>query len=273
MVGRSVESERQTDVHMACAPNRRLAKIHRSNPVAAVTTLYGRRRNTGREGMWRGRRMTDDNRPAQMLGCAMAARHRARQLKPPRPCRPGALYGVRCRIQRDPVGGTVEYQPVTAALGNPMGIQSSPRSRDDCRVNPARPHPVRGTLTATVPEGVRRVARNVGPLREPLLTTTDVTTLGGHARWPVATDRELPTPPGIERDVTKEDASRSSTHGAGHILRIRTTMASSCGRQAPSCRVRQIAGPVSSFVCVLNEWATRGEAYPLENGSEVDCDS
>ena len=131
MVGRSVESERQTDVHMACAPNRRLAKIHRSNPVAAVTTLYGRRSNTGREGMWRGRRMTDDNRPAQMLGCAMAARHRARQLKPPRPCRPGALYGVRCRIQRDPVGGTVEYQPVTAALGNPMGIQSSPRSRDE----------------------------------------------------------------------------------------------------------------------------------------------
>ena len=142
----------------------------------------------------------------------------------------------------------------------------------NCRVNPARPHPVRGTLTAMVPEGVRRVARNVGPLREPLLTTTDVTTLGGHARWPVGTDRELPTPPGIERDVTKEDASRSSTHGAGHILRIRTTMASSCGRQAPSCRVRQIAGPVSSFVCVLNEWATR-EAYPLENGSEVACDS
>ena len=138
---RSVESERQTDVHMACAPNRRLAKIHRSNTVAAVTPLYGRRRNTGREGMWRGRRMTDDNRPAQILGCAMAASHRARQLKPPRPSRPGALYGVRCRIQRDPVGGTVEYQPVTAALGNSMGCCHHCESVMDRRVNPARPYP------------------------------------------------------------------------------------------------------------------------------------
>ena len=257
---------------MAHAPNHRLAKIHRDNTVEVVATLYGGRHNTGREGRGRGLRTMDDNQPVLMLGRALAACLRARRLKHTRPCQPGELYGVRGRIPRDPTGETVEYQPEPAAPGHRLGICHHGESVMDCRVNPERPHPVRGTLTATMPEGVRRVARKVGPLREPLLTTTDVTTLGGHARWPVGTDRELPTHPGIERDVTKEDAPRSSSNGAGHILRIRTTMASSCGRQAPSCRARQIAGPVSSFVRFLNEWATR-EAYPLENGSQVACDS
>ena len=141
---------------MAHAPNHRLAKIHRGNTVEVVATLYGGRHNTGREGRGRGLRTMDDNQPVLMLGRALAACLRARRLKHTRPCQPGELYGVRGRIPRDPTGETVEYQPVPAAPGHRLGICHHGESVMDCRVNPERPHPVRGTLTATVPEGVAK---------------------------------------------------------------------------------------------------------------------
>ena len=70
-----------------------------------------------------------------------------------------------------------------------------------------RPHPVYqdlcGPITAT---RVRRVVQQAGPIREPLMTTTDGTILDGHARWQVATERQQPTLPCIEYDVTEEEA-------------------------------------------------------------------
>ena len=70
-----------------------------------------------------------------------------------------------------------------------------------------RPHPTYqelcGPITAT---RVSRVARQAGAIREPLLTTTDGTILDGHARWQVATERQQPSLPCIEYDVTAEEA-------------------------------------------------------------------
>ncbi len=70
-----------------------------------------------------------------------------------------------------------------------------------------RPHPTYqawcGSIAAT---RVRRVAQQRGPIREPLLTTTAGIILDGHARWQVALDRQQPTLPCIEYDLTEDEA-------------------------------------------------------------------
>ena len=70
-----------------------------------------------------------------------------------------------------------------------------------------RPHPTYqacgGPIAAT---RVCRVAQQRGAIREPLLTTTAGTILDGHARWQVALDRQQPTLPCIEYDLTEEEA-------------------------------------------------------------------
>ena len=70
-----------------------------------------------------------------------------------------------------------------------------------------RPHPVYQELCGPIVAiRVRRVAQQAGPIGEPLVTTTDGTILDGHARWQVATERQQPTLPCIEYDVTEEEA-------------------------------------------------------------------
>ena len=70
-----------------------------------------------------------------------------------------------------------------------------------------RPHPVYQELCGPIAAvRVRRVAQQAGPIREPLLTTTDGTILDGHARWQVAIDQGQPTLPCIECAVTEDEA-------------------------------------------------------------------
>ena len=70
-----------------------------------------------------------------------------------------------------------------------------------------RPHPTYQAWCGPIAAiRVRRVAQQRGPIREPLLTTTAGTILDGHARWQVARDRQQPTLPCLEYDVTNEEA-------------------------------------------------------------------
>ena len=70
-----------------------------------------------------------------------------------------------------------------------------------------RPHPTYQALCGPIAATrVRRVAQQPGPIREPLLTTSEGTILDGHARWQVALDRQQPSLPCIEYDVTKDEA-------------------------------------------------------------------
>ncbi len=70
-----------------------------------------------------------------------------------------------------------------------------------------RPHPryleLRGGIAAT---RVQRAKRQTGPIQEPLLTTVEGTILDGHARWQVAVERQQPTLPCFEYDVTDDEA-------------------------------------------------------------------
>ena len=70
-----------------------------------------------------------------------------------------------------------------------------------------RPHSTYQALCAPIAATrVRRVAQQRGQIREPLVTSREATILDGHARWQVALDREQPSLPCLEYDVTEDEA-------------------------------------------------------------------
>jgi excisionase family DNA binding protein len=104
-------------------PNPRLAKVHRSYTVEEVARLYGVHRNTVRQWIKRdGLPVCDDRRPVLILGSELAAFLTRKRTQNKRPCKPGELYCVRCRVPQSPALGMVDYNPLTATGGNLIGL-------------------------------------------------------------------------------------------------------------------------------------------------------
>ena len=127
-------------------PNYRLAKIHRNYSVPEAARLLGVHRNTVREWIRRGLATTDGRRPLLILGSELAAFLLARRQRNKRPCLPGQMYCVRCRMPREPAGGMAEYQSVTATMGSLVGICPVCETIIYRRVSLAKLAVARGTL-------------------------------------------------------------------------------------------------------------------------------
>jgi hypothetical protein len=130
-------------------PNPRLPKTHRSYTVEEVASLLAVHRNTVREWIRRGLPVCDRKRPVLILGRELRDFLAKRRQSSKRPCMPGEIYCVRCRVPREPAGGLAEYRALTSTQGNLIGI--CPRC--DClmyrRVNRTRLDEVRGSLDVT----------------------------------------------------------------------------------------------------------------------------
>jgi hypothetical protein len=144
-------------------PNPRLAKIHRSYTVEEVATLFEVHRNTVREWVKQGLPTSDERRPMLILGSHLVAFLRARRAKNKRSCGPGEIYCVRCRAPRTPAGGMADYEPVTEALGNLIGICSTCEAIMYRRVNLARLEQVRGKLDVVLPQALPRIGETAEP--------------------------------------------------------------------------------------------------------------
>lgn len=138
-------------------PNYRLVKIYRSYVVEEAATLLGVHRNTVREWIKRGLPTSDQKRPLLILGRDLTAFLQARRVKNKRTYQSGEIYCVRCRVPRNPAGDMAEYQPVTAAMGDLVGICPSCECMMYRRVNLAKLELVRGKLGVTMPQGLRHI--------------------------------------------------------------------------------------------------------------------
>lgn len=103
-------------------PNYRLVKIHRSYTVNEVAACLRVHRNTVREWIRSGLPTCDNRRPTLVLGRELASFLLARRTQSRRPCGPGELYCVRCRLPRRPAGEMADYLPRTATSGDLMGL-------------------------------------------------------------------------------------------------------------------------------------------------------
>ncbi len=144
-------------------PNPRLAKIHRNYTVDEVAGVFGVHRNTVREWVKRGLPTNDDRRPMLILGADLVAFLRALRVKNKRTCQPGEMYCVRCRAPRTRAGGKAAHQPVTATLGNLIGICSRCDSMMYRRVSLARLGQVRGKLDITLPQALPHIDESAEP--------------------------------------------------------------------------------------------------------------
>ena len=144
-------------------PNPRLAKIHRNYTVEEVAGVFGVHRNTVREWIKRGLPTIDLKRPMLILGRDLAAFLQARRVKNKRTCQPGEIYCVRCRVPRNPAGSMADYLPVTATLGNLIGICPCCETMMYRRVNRAKLEQVRGKLDITMPQALSHIDESAQP--------------------------------------------------------------------------------------------------------------
>lgn len=144
-------------------PNYRLAKIHHNYTVAEIAKRLGVHRNTVREWIRCGLPTIDHTRPTLILGDDLRTFLKARRLKHRRPCRPGEIYCVRCRVPRTPAGNSVIYQPQTDTLGSLVGLCSECDTMIYRRVNPANIEQVRGKLEVVLPKASRHLDESAQP--------------------------------------------------------------------------------------------------------------
>ncbi len=148
---------------MARHLNYRLAKIHRNYTVEEVARVWGVHRNTVREWIKRGLKTIDLKRPLLVHGRDLAAFLGDRRRRNRRPCAPGEIYCVRCRVPRFPAGGVADYEPLTSMQGNLIGICPS----CDCviyrRASAAKLPEVKGGLDVRLTNPLAHIAERVEP--------------------------------------------------------------------------------------------------------------
>jgi hypothetical protein len=145
-------------------PNPKLVKIHRSYTVEEVARLFGTHKNTVRAWVKAGLPTCDNKRPTVILGRDLAAFLQMRRTKNKRPCLPGEIYCVRCRVPRRPAGDMAECQPITANLGNLVGICPVCEAMIYRRASVAKLPEIRGNLDITFSEAERQVSESLPPI-------------------------------------------------------------------------------------------------------------
>lgn len=143
--------------------NHRLAKIHFSYTVEEVARLYGVHRNTVRDWLGRGLPAIDELRPLLIRGEDLGAFLCKQRQANKRPCAPGQIYCVRCRIPQRPAEGHASYRPITSTSGNLIGSCPACFLKVYRRVSLAKLESIRGDLTVLFPEAQEHIGNSFQP--------------------------------------------------------------------------------------------------------------
>lgn len=144
-------------------PNPRLVKIHRNYTVEEAATVLDVHRNTVRHWVQQGLPTTDQLRPMLILGSDLFAFLHRRRAKNKRPCQPGQIYCVCCRVPQAPAGDMADYQPRTETLGDLIGLCPTCETLMYRRVSLAKLGQVRGKLEVTFPKAERHIDESPQP--------------------------------------------------------------------------------------------------------------
>jgi hypothetical protein len=131
--------------------------------VEEIACLFGTHKNTVRAWVKTGLPTNDRKRPILILGRDLAAYIIVRRTRNKRPCQPGEVYCVRCRVPKRPAGDMAEYQPITEKSGNLIGICPDCYSMICQRVSLAKLAQVRGNMDITFPQAQGQVSNRIQP--------------------------------------------------------------------------------------------------------------
>lgn len=97
-------------------------KLHRTYDVSELATCLGVHKNTVRQ--WRREGLTpiDKCKPILFVGSTVREFFKRRNARRKRPCGPGQLFCLRCRLPRPPALEIAEYVPITQLSGNVRAI-------------------------------------------------------------------------------------------------------------------------------------------------------
>ena len=102
------------------SPNR--VKLHQCYSIAELAICFGVHKNTIRHWQGRGLEPIDKARPILFQGATIRAFLSNQRAGRKRPCTPGTIYCLRCRVSRQPALGMVDFLPMTATCGNLRAI-------------------------------------------------------------------------------------------------------------------------------------------------------
>jgi hypothetical protein len=145
-------------------PNHQLVKIHRSYTVEEVARLFGTHKNTVRAWVKAGLPTCDGKRPTLILGRELSNYLQERRRKNKRPCQPDEIYCVRCRAPKRPDGNMADYQPITATLGNLVGICPCCEAMIYRRTSRAKLSAIQANLDVRFSEAGRQVSVRTAPI-------------------------------------------------------------------------------------------------------------
>lgn len=132
-------------------PNPKLVKVHRNYSVEEAAQLLHVHKNTVRDWTRRGLPTIDQRRPLLILGRELAKYLSQRRDAGKRPCMPGQIYCVRCRVPKEPAGGMADYKPINTTSGNLVGICPTCETMIYRRVSQAKYLAARGNLDVSFP--------------------------------------------------------------------------------------------------------------------------
>ena len=144
-------------------PNPRLVKIHRSYSVDEIARLFAIHKNTVRRWLKEGLPTTDTKRPYLILGEDLRAFIDKRRGRNKKPCKPGEIYCVRCRVPKAPAGGMAEYLPLTNTSGNLSAICPDCSAMMYRRVNLLKLQSIKANLDVTMAEAMVRIGETSHP--------------------------------------------------------------------------------------------------------------
>jgi hypothetical protein len=102
--------------------NPKRVKLHRSYSISELALCCGIHKNTVRHWQAKGLEPVDSSRPTLFHGGTVRAFLAKAKASRKRPCPPGTLYCLRCRVPRQPALGMVDFVPISASSGNLRAI-------------------------------------------------------------------------------------------------------------------------------------------------------